>query len=714
MQNDFPTLIENYDSQDLTQSSTASMRQSQRSEIELKFPANDQDSSHTESEDDTPGAGRPTGSKARLEDVGPRQMRDRSAEIYNDMVQFCKANGQELDQFLSFQGKRYYLDKSSEYMNREKGKMFEQIFKGKNPFEYVDVSPRDGLYLQTSLDIGKTKYLSLRKFLLDNYDISLPNTDKVRDFKNDFVPKYNNFFTGTVAGKWLPLEQVIADLTKQFFASGMAKMPEKKFEDNDTIIVKGCGGFDASGRHQKFRNLEDASDHLILGGFRLISIHNSDGEKLYEEESRGPESEFPWFLIPCNEADVNTQNIINEMALDINRCKEKDIFDRPELSVMIDGKEVRIETDLRWTQFDRSLIEKVSGMKGAICTLCKCGREDANDPQKIKQGFEITRNNTDARLLASILFNPDGSFKPGKKNLSSDAREGMTAHPMETGELDINLNIPILHAWIHVLKHLENIGFFFLSRFAFPNNIPIQGAGQKKQEGTEKKGKTEDQKKAFTAAKKKFMERANSKDGFNRPLNFADAVGSGGNKDNGNMAKRFLSFEQRENVLDLYEPFDSLSQRDELRKIIQGFHVILRVASSTRKINTEEFHKFNLKVYYDLKVLFPWMSIQDSCHGLFHSGQFIRDYNNGYGLGQFEEGPLESAHKYIRAFRVRLARFSSTNDNLSDVIARLYCKVSPIFRSLKPKPTRMNVPKPPVLNEDDEMVNSFFLDEENL
>ena len=91
---------------------------------------------------------------------------------------------------------------------------------------------------------------------------------------------------------------------------------------------------------------------------------------------------------------------------------------------------------------------------------------------------------------------------------------------------------------------------------------------KKKQEGTEKKGKTEDQKKAFTAAKKKFMERANSKDGFNRPLNFADAVGSGGNKDNGNMAKRFLSFEQRENVIDLYEPFDSLSEGDEVRKII--------------------------------------------------------------------------------------------------------------------------------------------------
>ena len=70
--------------------------------------------------------------------------------------------------------------------------------------------------------------------------------------------------------------------------------------------------------------------------------------------------------------------------------------------------------------------------------------------------------------------------------------------------------------------------------------------------------------------------------------------------------------------------------------------------------------------------------------------------------------------KYIRAFRVRLARFSSTNDNLLDVIARLYCKVCRIFRSLKPKPTRTNVPKNPVLKEDVEMVNLLFLDEETL
>ena len=81
----------------------------------------------------------------------------------------------------------------------------------------------------------------------------------------------------------------------------------------------------------------------------------------------------------------------------------------------------------------------------------------------------------------------------------------MTAHPMDKGELDINLNIPILHAWIHVLKHLENIGFFFLSRFAFPNIIPIQGAGQKKNKKEQKKrGKLKIKKKSFYSCKKEI------------------------------------------------------------------------------------------------------------------------------------------------------------------------------------------------------------------
>ena len=65
---------------------------------------------------------------------------------------------------------------------------------------------------------------------------------------------------------------------------------------------------------------------------------------------------------------------------------------------------------------------------------------------------------------------------------------------------------------------------------------------------------------------------------------------------------------------------------------------MLRVMSSSNKIDVDRFHAFNLQTYVDLLKLFPWMDIQDSLHGAFHSAQLIAEYNNGFGLGQYEEG----------------------------------------------------------------------------
>ena len=55
---------------------------------------------------------------------------------------------------------------------------------------------------------------------------------------------------------------------------------------------------------------------------------------------------------------------------------------------------------------------------------------------------------------------------------------------------------------------------------------------------------------------------------------------------------------------------------------------MLRVMSSSNKIDVDNFHAFNLKTYVDLLKLFPWMDIQDSLHGAFHSAQLIKEYNN--------------------------------------------------------------------------------------
>ena len=99
--------------------------------------------------------------------------------------------------------------------------------------------------------------------------------------------------------------------------------------------------------------------------------------------------------------------------------------------------------------------------------------------------------------MAYELFNDDGT---PKKKMKSDLRQGITGIPTENGDLDIHNNLPILHAYIHVLKHLENIGYTLNARHKFedPEN-PKQGMGTKK---------TKDEKDAVEASKKQFMNNA--------------------------------------------------------------------------------------------------------------------------------------------------------------------------------------------------------------
>jgi len=109
--------------------------------------------------------------------------------------------------------------------------------------------------------------------------------------------------------------------------------------------------------------------------------------------------------------------------------------------------------------------------------------------------------------MARRLFHEDGT--PIKK-MKSDMRSGITGRPMETGELQINQNIPPVHGYFHILDHFENIGFTFNARHAFQNpEMPIQGMG---------KAKSDYEKQAILDAKNEFMQNAKKKDGFNFPL----------------------------------------------------------------------------------------------------------------------------------------------------------------------------------------------------
>ena len=80
--------------------------------------------------------------------------------------------------------------------------------------------------------------------------------------------------------------------------------------------------------------------------------------------------------------------------------------------------------------------------------------------------------------------------------------------------MQINLNLSILHAWIHVLKHLEQCAYHYNARHAYINEWPIQGlCGPKPQRSPEQK-KLE--KKALEDAKQELQDKASNPEGLNR------------------------------------------------------------------------------------------------------------------------------------------------------------------------------------------------------
>ena len=246
-QNDYVILIDEEESQHFSQDSHVSFRSSQRSEIEKNHPApialDEDEEDEEEFEPDPNGPGRPEGTKNRLDACGDRRMKDRSKDIFQKMLDFCNEEGMNIWQFLGIQGKRHYLDKrNKEDYSLEKGKMFQAIAEGKTPFEYQHLQAKAGLYLQTSLDIGRAKYLNLRQFLVP-HDINLPNTKKVSDYKKELVPKFDDFLNGI----WLPMDKLIKLVVQQLFESQMATIGHEKLEKLELLIITGSYGFDASG-----------------------------------------------------------------------------------------------------------------------------------------------------------------------------------------------------------------------------------------------------------------------------------------------------------------------------------------------------------------------------------------------------------------------------------------------------------------------------------
>ena len=163
-----------------------------------------------------------------------------------------------------------------------------------------------------------------------------------------------------------------------------------------------------------------------------------------------------------------------------------------------------------------------------------------------------------------------------------------------------------------------------------------------------------------------------------------DSVGAGGTTTTGNIARKCIFDAKNRQVLIDFVPLkvrsDGECDRQVFGEFMTNFSIILRAISSKQTVNTEQLDQLCKETSIKHVTHWPTFRFTPSVHQvLAHSAALIHK-NESQGLGTLSEEPLEHNNKNLRAYRERLARKSTQQDNLSDVLTRLWVKSDPIVR----------------------------------
>ena len=193
----------------------------------------------------------------------------------------------------------------------------------------------------------------------------------------------------------------------------------------------------------------------------------------------------------------------------------------------------------------------------------------------------------------------------------------------------------------------------------------------------------------------------------------------GGNTDTGNLTWRVFSSECLPAITQILTKF-RVKEKDALLRIHHSLSIILRVASSKRRVDIEPYRDLCRQTYLLIVESLPWAKVTECLHDVLgHSAEAI-ERNDGFGLGNFTEQGSEGTNKYIRRYSERGARQTSLQANIEDVMQKLIVRSDPVVLSFARSPFRSRcnsqdhwaVSCPTKSKDTDSAASSKSLDEE--
>ena len=311
---------------------------------------------------------------------------------------------------------------------------------------------------------------------------------------------------------------------------------------------------------------------------------------------------------------------------------------------------------------DRKAANLYTGLGGSYCDLCTYSKEACLNQTLVEEGFTITRDIDNILAIFEELVQDDGTLEKHKNDYAT--RQGVTTKPIATNSV---VSQQVLHALLrtfdHFMKTVVHLKAGVLDWSESPSSINMV---------------------FLKRAKGQLRERIYA-DIHGTNWDLPDQAGKGGTTTDGNMARDLLHNKVHREIIISELPEHT---QEKIRYFGQSLSVILRVLSSKKKVNIEEFRNICTELYLFLLKNFPritnchlpdpWISITPTLHKvLAHSWELI-EFNDGECLGNLDESGLEGCNKILRRIRINLSRKSSQNSNLVDTLTRMWTGSDPL------------------------------------
>ena len=580
---------------------------------------------------------------------------------------------------------------------RKLARHFETLASGlSNP----EIGIETATHIKYFCKLSDSTYTNLR-YLLENH-VNLPTVKRVQKHATSILPEGLNWNEDIPNAVSAPVENVIKG-TIQRLPPTVSQDIKSRLDISgrryEKYIARFNSGWDGSGDQSIYNSassLAFKNNHLFYAGVSLLDIKaKSNGEEVFKvEHPCSPRNVRPVILANAGETKEFVKIVCDHFQ------KAYDRFDQGPLSIEIaPGMFREFEIQLELTLLDGKGKAQASGLGGAYCLSCTTSIDDAHNPDKIREGFLMDRTMESLKENFVLLAQPDpdtGELIVKKEKDDYSTRQGLTSMPVAPNQSNLQAEIAVLHAWLR-------------SQGLFLNLVYRTNSGVKQW----RKTITKPMEQNLKHAKKVFQE------GAERTMNLQiDQPGTrGGNTNTGTVAKEFFSAKNRNKVMDLFH--GSVEEKEGFRQLLQNFNVILRLLSSSVKVNTPALDELCKDTQILFVQTFPWWRMSQAVHGfLSHCAERI-EQNDGISLGELSEQGLESSNKELREGREKFARKMDLEKNLKDVFKRQYVDSDQILWDLKKKSVCSHcyasghtIRKCPALKEENEKEEDEEVDED--